>query len=173
MPNILCELTFIVSCCFSEQSVIVIPGDIQCSKIHRPCTIMGLLLKHNRNTTAVFLLIWWRAPAVGEEHIILLDDNWKNFTQEATGNSVYPTRNYGTSLSAAYNQFRDEVLSPDNQSTFQSYSELCRLWVNVFSVLCSLHGTSSFPLKQLLNLYVKTIRRRFLFNCICIREAYC
>lgn len=55
---------------------------------------------------------------------MLLDENWKMFTQEATGNSVCPTSDYGTILSAAYNQFRDEVPSPDNQCMLQLYSEL-------------------------------------------------
>lgn len=66
---------------------------------------------------------------------MLLDENWKDFTQEATGNSVCPTRDYGTLLSAAYNQFRDEVLSPDNQCTFQPYSELYRL-EGTYSAFC-------------------------------------
>lgn len=80
---------------------------------------------NQEQATALFLLIF-----------MLLKENWKKFTQEAAGNSVCPVHEYETISSAAYSQFRDEALSPDNQCTFQSYLELYRL-EGMYSAFCA------------------------------------
>lgn len=179
MPNIIGERTFIAFDYSTKQQHFCLvnnmlnnyrtPDDIQCSKVHRPCTMSFFFYKAiQEETTALFVLIWWRAAAQGKECIMMLDENWKKFTQKATGNSVCPAHSYGTIPSSAYNQFRDEVLSSDNQCMFQSYSALRE---------CNQHFVQStwnikFSFRAATEFICKTSRRH-LFDCIYIWEACC
>lgn len=114
MPIIPCECTFIASFCFSEVLGFHRTPGVGARGTQTLYYYASLAEANQEQTAALFLLIWQRSPALEEKHIMLLDENWKHFTQEATGNLVCPAHDHGTILPAAVSQFRDEVLSPDN-----------------------------------------------------------